>query len=104
MTLQSSKDGIPVSEHFTLTSLVPIGSNAVVVSYNMSSPDLNKIKKIRGLAALRNSTFVSVTAAMIKDMASNEVVPVPTDDALGAVEYQPLLHRFITILFKSLHH
>ena len=66
------------------------------LSLNLTTEDLNEVKRILGLADSQSTTYLSFTADMVTDMASgvsesdlksNPIVPLETFEALAAGDY-----------------
>ena len=88
------------------------------LSLNLTTEDLNEVKKILGLANSQSTTYLSFTADMVTDMASgvsesdlksNSIIPLETFEALPAGDYvidstSPFLTGFsLNLTTETLH-
>ena len=64
-------------------------SDSTVLSFKTLRSDANQIKQNSNLAISSGSSFVSLAANFIQDMAGNSNVVIPTTSALRAEKYNP---------------
>ena len=80
--LQSSLS--PSLNHHALTSGSVLTDNYIIVNFNISTPDLNVIKSLPGLATGTEDTYLRLTYGAIRDMSTNEIL---STDAFKVSQY-----------------
>ena len=71
----SNQSGFDFSSALTLTGGM-ISKNSELVSFNLSAPDLNRIKLISNLCVDVNSCYIQLNDNTISDMNSNQLTPI----------------------------
>ena len=94
VTLQSTAESTGFDHMYSLvdrgTRISPaVPDNSHVVTYRMSTFDLNAIKRRTLLATGVENTFVSIRSSTIFDMQTNFLVPLPNGGALQASRVTP---------------
>jgi len=91
LTLQSASQTSAQTQRYTLLAINTSTQtpDMTVVVFKMSVTDANAIKLLPLLAKSLNSTFASITAALIADMVGNGVQPIVPSAALRADSYAP---------------
>lgn len=76
-----------ISQMYTLTGgmLSPEPTDYVVVQ--LSTLDLNEIKRLSGIGTSLNDSYLSVGSSAITDMSGNDIVPIPSSNALMAFSF-----------------
>ena len=87
-TLQSDAEALEnVTEIFTLTTnshiigIDPAGQDSTVITIDIHTFDLNKIKQLTSLATTEMNTFISITSTGIFDMNANSIIEIQDDMA-----------------------
>ena len=98
ITIQSSQTTSLSSVTLSNSSLTLSLDNTTLV-VEISEEDLNEIKRIMALATGENNTFISLSSSAVRDMSSNSIVTIPTNDALQVAEFtadmiHPVLREF----------
>jgi len=72
---------------FTLNGGIASSMNGMQLTVVMTLSDSNNIKINRALLVSKNSSYLSLSTAFVKDMAGNAIVPISVTNALGAASY-----------------
>ena len=88
ITLQSSS--APAATNFTLT-----GGSAVAVSFTeimvvITTDDANALRQLQGLATSTLDTYLALTSDAIQDYNGNSLVPIPSSNAIMALQFIPV--------------
>ena len=73
---------LPPASYIDLTGGYTVSMNGLVVVIQITRGDLNEIKRLEDLLVSADTSFLSVTSDLIRDMNSNPVVAIPTSNAL----------------------
>ena len=91
---------VPETVNYTLTGGTLLSLiNATQIKLKLSFEDRNEIKRLLDLAVSNDTTYLSITSALIEDTASNAVWPINTAAALQVTNFiadyfQPQLRWF----------
>ncbi|KAL5489591.1 hypothetical protein EMCRGX_G018701 [Ephydatia muelleri] len=88
VTIQGAQNWFPGTTFYVLTGGYIATGNSDVLVLVLTLNDLNNVKAIPLLAKNANTTFVSLTAYTVADMAGNMVVPISNGSALQGT-FQP---------------
>ena len=88
ITLQSSP--APAATSFSLT-----GGSAVAVSFAeimlvLTRADANMLRQLQGLATSVADTYLALTSATTLDYSGNSLVPIPSSNAIMALQFIPV--------------
>ena len=93
-TLQNDEESVNGStESYTLSvnshilGVDPSGQDSTVITIDLHTSDLNKIKEFSDLATSPDNTYLSVLNNGILDMNSNGLLEIPTTMAINVTEY-----------------
>ena len=81
-TIQSTNDSSNVS--YQLTAGFTLSPNLPEVTLELTTTDLNNIKRITELGTDENNTYITVSVTGIRDMNDNSIVAIMEEDALQA--------------------
>jgi hypothetical protein len=73
---------------YGLTDVDALNADATSLELDISTADLNVIKKMRELANDKSTTYLSLTKFMITDMNNNPIMPIDQDSAQNAAKYE----------------
>lgn len=86
ITIHSSRN-ISSSQSHTLQDGIPSTEDSTVISIQLDFDDLNAIKGLRMLAVSQDSTFLSITSDLIRDMAAQRVEAITQEGALQVTNF-----------------
>ena len=86
ITLQNSKRS---RTGVRLLNATTHSSNGLVIVINFSDAELNEIKRIDALLISQETSYITVTSELIRDMSGNTVVPVRNGFAIQANGFVP---------------
>ncbi|KAL5489594.1 hypothetical protein EMCRGX_G018704 [Ephydatia muelleri] len=90
ITFQDTAAGSNAYSHYALTQNSYVNSSAFpIISVVLGLQDTNAIKALVVLAKSVNSTFLSITSDMARDMSGNQVTPINGTSALRASKLIP---------------
>lgn len=86
-TIQHSEEGVPSEYSYSFTGALTEQGFGPNVTLELTTSDLNEIKRISQLATSHNNTFISVAQGGIQDMNRNFIRLIPVDMALHVSQY-----------------
>jgi hypothetical protein len=78
ITLQAVAGDSTLSYTFTAASSGTTSTDGLTIVASLSTPNLNALKTLRGLATQTSNTFISITSAMVSDMRGNSINAIAT--------------------------